>query len=124
MSELFSELTVVGKLVKEWDMALECGNGQYRLYTYKMESEHALVITALRLVNHDDDWDCDETLVEVIIGSFIRNGTVNYMTFTPRNLERGHVCALDLDAMALILKKIREFEIIYSELYYSSSAFK
>jgi hypothetical protein len=112
MSELFSELTIAGKLVKEWDMVLECGNGNYRLYTHKVESENALVPMALRLVNHDDDWNCDETLVEVIIGSFIRNGAVSALVLAPRDLDKGYIANPDLDAMASIFKKISELETV------------
>ncbi len=110
MSELFSELTVAGKPVKEWDMVLECGNGNYRLYTHKVESEDVLVVMALRLVNHEDKWECEEFWVEVILCTFLREGSVRYMVIAPRDLDKGYIDTPDLDAMASIFKKIKELE--------------
>lgn len=113
---LFSELLLNKKPLKECDLALECNQGNYRLYVVKEPENKCFFAYAVAFARCSGDtesvWDCPVLEVTPLFNVTAYFDGVRHLEFDREDKDMpGYIYYPDMEYIIKLMQKIREIEL-------------
>lgn len=112
--ELFSDIRLNNKSLRECEIALECNDGLYRLYVNRFDGGfYAMAVEFVSSVaDNDDMWDCDQLEVNQLLNLVALFDGVRHLEFNREAGDMaGYIYYPNINGLIEIFQKIREIEI-------------